>query len=177
MTLKEYLQADWVRLAFLCNLNSTFNWRKCFNPRFTPVAIIRTAYCLHVNGYIRAARLFSALNLFFFGIEVPSKLQIGPGLVLPHTVGTVLGAASIGSNATIFHQVTLGALVADFNYDLTTRPMVGDSVTISAGAKVLGAIQVGNNSVVGANAVVLQDVPMSMLAVGVPARIINLASF
>lgn len=176
MTLKEYLQADWSRLASLCNLNSMFNWRKCLNPRFAPVAIIRCSFCLHRAGYTGLAKVFSAINLFLFGIEVPSKLPIGAGLVLPHTVGTVLGAASIGANATIFHQVTLGATVADYDFNLSTRPTVGDNVTITAGAKVLGAIQLGNNSVVGANAVVLQDVPMNMLAVGIPARIINLPS-
>ncbi len=170
MTFKEYLQADWARLAFLCHLNTTFNWRKCFNPRFAPVAIIRTAYCLNVAGYIHAAKFFSAFNLFFFGIEVPSKLEIGPGLVLPHTIGTVLGGASIGSNVTIFHQVTLGAIIADYHYDLLTRPTVGDNVTITVGAKVLGAIHLGNGCVVGANAVVLNDVPENMLSVGVPAK-------
>jgi serine O-acetyltransferase len=89
--------------------------------------------------------------------------------VLPHTVGTVLGGASIGENATIFHQVTLGAVVADYHYDLSTRPTVGNDVTITVGAKVLGAIHLGNGCVVGANAVVLQDVPENCLAVGVPA--------
>lgn len=169
MTLKEYLQADWARLASLCHLNSIFNWRKCLNPRFTPVAIIRFAFCLHRAGYTRLAKVFSAMNLFLFGIEVPSKLQIGAGLILPHTVGTVLGAASIGVNATIFHQVTLGAIVADYHYDLTTRPILGNNVTIGSGAKILGSIHLENDSVVGANAVVLEDVPTNNLAVGIPS--------
>jgi serine O-acetyltransferase len=169
MTLKEFLQADWARLAQLCQLNTVFNWGRCLNPRFLPVAMIRAAFCLDRAGHKGLAKLFSALNLFFFGIEVPSKLNIGPGLVLPHTVGTVLGGASIGMNATIFHQVTLGAVVADYHYDLSTRPTVGDDVTITAGAKVLGSIFLGKGCVIGANAVVLKSVPESCLAIGVPA--------
>jgi serine O-acetyltransferase len=169
MTLKEFLQADWARLANLCHLSTAFTWNKCLNPRFAPVVIIRMAFCLNRAGYSGIAKLLSAINLFMFGIEVPSKLSIGPGLVMPHTVGTVLGGASIGANATIFHQVTLGAVVADYHYDLSTRPRVGNDVTITAGAKVLGAIHLGNGCVVGANAVVLQDVPENCLAVGVPA--------
>ncbi len=174
LTLKQFLQADWARLAQFCHLDPAFVWHRCLNPRFMPVVIIRFAFCTNRAGYLGVAKLCSALNLFLFGIEVPSKLSIGPGLVLPHTVGTVLGAASIGSNATIFHQVTLGAIVADYSYDLFTRPTVGDDVTITAGAKVLGAIQLGNGCVVGANAVVLINVPEKTLAVGVPAVIKNL---
>jgi serine O-acetyltransferase len=174
LSCREYLQADWDRFAQLTKLDATFKWSRCFNPRFAPVAIIRSSFCLQRAGYTILAKLFSAFNLFLFGIEVPSKLLIGPGLILPHTVGTVLGAASIGANATIFHQVTLGAIVADYDYDLSTRPTVGDNVTITAGAKIVGSIHIGNNSVVGANAVVLQDVPIRKLAVGIPAKIIDL---
>jgi serine O-acetyltransferase len=169
LSYREYLQADWARLAQLTKLDTTFKWSRCFNSRFAPVAIIRSAFCLQRAGNTSLAKLFSAFNLFLFGIEVPSKLLIGPGLILPHTIGTVLGAASIGANATIFHQVTLGAVVADYDYDLSTRPTLGDNVTVTAGAKILGSIHLGNNSVVGANAVVLKDVPLNNLAVGIPA--------
>jgi serine O-acetyltransferase len=171
MHLKDVLVTDWERFANLSGLDKSFKWRKCLSPRFAPVAIIRIAYRLHCGGYPRLAKMFSAFNLFMFGIEVPSKLSIGAGLVLPHTVGTVLGGASIGKNVTIFHQVTLGAIVADYEYDLSTRPTVGDGVTITTGAKVLGAIHLGNGCMVGANAVVLANVPENCLAVGVPAVI------
>jgi serine O-acetyltransferase len=171
MSFKTLLIADWERLALLSGVDKSFKWRKCLNPRFAPVVIIRAAYCLHIAGYTKLAKLFSALNLFAFGIEVPSKLAIGPGLILPHTVGTVLGGASIGKNATIFHQVTLGAITADYDYDLNKRPTVGDDVTITTGAKILGAIHLKNGCVIGANSVVLIDVPEMSLAVGVPAII------
>lgn len=91
--------------------------------------------------------------------------------MLPHTVGTILGAGRIGRNATIYHQVTLGAKIADFNYDPAERPQIGDDVLLTTGAKIIGPVRIGNGAVIGANAVVLRDVPEGALAIGVPATI------
>lgn len=87
-----------------------------------------------------------------------------------HTQGTVLGAASIGKNFTVYHQVTLGAIEMDFNYTPFLRPTIKDNVVVGVGAKVLGGLTLGNDCVIGANAVVLHDVPEGFTAVGVPAR-------
>jgi serine O-acetyltransferase len=110
------------------------------------------------------------LNFLIFKIEVPTSLKIGPGLVIPHPQGTVLGAQEIGANVTIFHQVTLGAKTADFSYDLSQRPKVCDGVTLSVGSKVLGALTLGEGAIIGANAVVLDDIPPGTTAVGIPAK-------
>ena len=172
MRLREYLDADWARLSTL----SSPNFRKrrasdALHPRFAPVVVLRCAQVLHTKGWCRVSKLFSLLNVILFGIEVPATLEIGPGLILPHTQGIVLGAASIGRNVTIYQQVTLGALEADFRFDPSLRPTVEDDVVLAAGAKVLGGVRVGSRSTVGANAVVLCDVPAQHLAVGVPARV------
>jgi serine O-acetyltransferase len=172
MRLREYLDADWARLSTL----SSPNFRKrrasdALHPRFAPVVVLRCAQVLHTKGWCRVSKLFSLLNVILFGMEVPATLEIGPGLILPHTQGIVLGAASIGRNVTIYQQVTLGALEADFRFDPSLRPTVEDDVVLAAGAKVLGGVRVGSRSTVGANAVVLCDVPAHHLAVGVPARV------
>jgi serine O-acetyltransferase len=109
-------------------------------------------------------------NVILFSLESPARLVIGPGLVIAHPYGTVIGAASIGANATFFQQVTVGAIEADFSYDSRKRPVIRDNVTLGAGSKILGGITVGDNAVVGANAVVIDDVPSDYVAVGVPAR-------
>ena len=111
---------------------------------------------------------------FLFGIEIASACSIGPGLFLPHSSGTVIGAWSIGANSTIFHGVTLGAKNLALDFDITSRPVLGDNVTIGAGAKILGGIRIGDNAVVGANSVVLSDIPSNCTVAGVPAKIISI---
>ncbi len=172
-TMRQLLDADWARLAELHGkADKRRRFGSNFSPRFAPVALLRVANALAANGWPRLANCSRFLNMVLFGLEAPSLLAIGPGLILPHTHGTVLGAARIGSNVTIFQQVTLGARVADFAYDKALRPIVEDEVTISAGAKVLGPVTLGNACTIGANAVVLDDVPSGTVAVGVPARVI-----
>lgn len=172
-SLRETLDADWERLAHASGrAQAGRRWVHHFSPRFAPVSLIRHAHALERAGWRRLAKLVQLLNFVVFGIEVPATLEIGPGLIIAHTQGTVLGGASIGRNVTIFHQVTLGARTADFSYTLALRPVVEDDVTLTAGAKVLGPVTLGRGCVVGANAVVLADVPAGALAVGVPARIV-----
>lgn len=143
----------------------------CFNPRMTPVALLRLSEFFYEHRLVVVSKFFSMLNVVIFGIEVSPRVLIGGGLFLPHTVGTVLGAARIGDNCTIMQGVTLGATGTDLGFTSSERPIIGSHVLIGAGAKVIGGITVGDHAKIGANAVVLQDVPAYALAVGVPALI------
>ena len=92
---------------------------------------------------------------------------IGPGLFIQHGVATLINGQSIGENCWINQQVTIG-------YSNTTdRPVIGNNVTINAGAKVIGGVTIGDNSIVGANAVVVKNVPRNVTVVGVPAYIVR----
>lgn len=144
-----------------------------FNPRFAPVFICRAAYALNSMGLRPFAKLFSLANFLLFGIELAARCEIGPGLCFAHTYGIVIGARRIGRNALIYHEVTIGAKEMDVAYTPEKRPLIGDDVVIGAGAKVLGGITVGNNSVIGANAVVTHDIPENSVAGGIPARVIK----
>lgn len=93
--------------------------------------------------------------------------KIGPGLFIQHGFATIISAHEIGANCWINQQVTIG-----FSND-TDRPTLGDGVTVHAGAKVIGEVYVGNFSTIGANAVVVRDVPANSTVVGVPARIVR----
>lgn len=101
--------------------------------------------------------------------EIDLNARIGGGLVLPHPNGIVIHPkVEIGPNCMIFQQVTLGGVGGNRGV-----PRLGVHVDIGAGARVLGPVTVGDHAVIGANAVVLQDVPAHALAVGIPARIIK----
>ena len=146
--------------------------RSCFAPRMMPVVFIRLAEFFFWLRMGIVAKLFSTINVVLFGLEVSPQVQIGGGLFLPHTVGTILGAELIGNNVTILQGVTLGTAEPDRGFTVSLRPVIGNNVLIGAGAKIIGRVTVGDYAKVGANAVVLQDVPPYALAVGVPARII-----
>jgi serine O-acetyltransferase len=145
-------------------------WGGIFSPRFVPVLLCRLAYYFYCLKLMPVAKLVSSMNFLLFGIEIAVSCPIGKGLFFPHTQGTVIGAWRIGENVTIFQGVTLGARELDFSYQESSRPTVGDGVTIGSGAKVLGGVVLGPGSCIGANAVVLSDVHPCMVAVGIPAR-------
>lgn len=146
-------------------------WLVFLHPRVAPVAWFRLANWLHRRRWRRLGALVSLFVQVTFRVEIPARAEIGPGLVLPHPMGIVLGSARIGARATIFQNVTLGARCFDGAYDLSTRPILEDDVTIGTGAVVLGPVRVGAGASVAANSLVLEDVPPGGTAVGVPAQI------
>ncbi|MXQ13737.1 serine acetyltransferase [Microvirga makkahensis] len=100
------------------------------------------------------------------GADIPLNCQIGGGLLLPHPNGIVIHPdAQIGPNCLIFQQVTIGTIDGGL-------PRIAGHVDIGAGAKILGPVIVGEHARIGANAVVLTDVPAGATAVGIPARLI-----
>lgn len=142
----------------------------CLNPRMAPVVLLRLAEIADRFGLSVFAKFFAMLNVVIFGIEVSPKVTIGGGLFLPHTVGTVIGADRIGENCTIMQGVTLGSAEPEIGYSPSLRPIVGNGVLIGAGAKLIGRLTVGDHAKIGANAVVVTDVPSYAVAVGVPAK-------
>lgn len=117
------------------------------------------------------ARAVSQISRFLTGIEIHPGAKIGKGLFIDHGMGVVIGeTAEIGDNVTIFHGVTLGGTGKEKG---KRHPTVGDNVVIGSGAKVLGPINIGNEAKIGANAVVLKDVPSRATAVGIPAKVIG----
>lgn len=141
------------------------------HPRILPVLLYRVSHFFYRYKIKPLSWLFCSLNQFIYGIEIAAACKIGPGLFIPHSHGTVIGAFSIGANATVFQGATLGAKYLAFDFDNSSRPMLGDNVTVGSGAKVLGGIYIGSNSTVGANSVVVSDVPSDCLVVGIPAII------
>lgn len=119
------------------------------------------------------ANFLARLNLMVNSCDIHPEAVIGPGFMIAHPTGAVIGRSVIGRDVTIQQNVTLGMrqFVGD-ETDPANYPTIGDNACISAGAVILGPIRIGNGALIGANAVVLQDVPDHCTAVGVPARII-----
>ena len=170
--LRILLRSDLQRLSISAQIQTEFKtqWLGFFNPRFIPVLIVRLSRYLYLSKWFSPfSHVLTWLNVVVFGIEFTPKCEVGGGLLLPHTVGTVVGALKIGSNATIFQGVTLGAKFADIRFTPDSRPVVGDNVIFGAGAKVLGGIVIGNGSAIAANSLVLENVLPGSIMIGVPA--------
>jgi len=115
------------------------------------------------------ARLLSQASRFMTGIEIHPGAKIGERFFIDHGMGVVIGeTAIIGDDVLIYQGVTLGGAGLEKG---KRHPTVGNNVVIGAGAKILGNIIIGDNSYVGANAVVIKDVPPNSTVVGVPGRI------
>ena len=131
----------------------------------------RIAHWFYKHKMFFIARLTSQLSRHFTGIEIHPGAKIGKGLFIDHGMGVVIGeTAEIGDNVTIYHGVTLGGTGKEKG---KRHPTVGNNVLIGCGAKVLGNIRIGDNSNIGANSVVLKDIPAGATAVGIPAKIIE----
>ncbi|MEE8275602.1 MAG: serine O-acetyltransferase [Alphaproteobacteria bacterium] len=130
------------------------------------------------RGWHLVGRLLSQFGRWVTGIEIHPAARIGRGLVIDHGMGVVIGeTAEIGDDVTLYHDVTLGGIspsVDSHNQRDTKRhPTVLDRAIIGSGAQVLGPITVGRDARVGANAVVVKDVPDGATVVGIPARVVK----
>jgi serine O-acetyltransferase len=143
---------------------------------FFSCVIFRAQAFSFQHGRLATATILRRLNLLITGADFVSGCDIGPGLLIRHPVGIVVGAgAVVGSHCTMLQQVTLGE--ADVSgRDPGHYPVVGDDVILGTGAKILGGIRIGDGAVVGANAVVTKDVGDFHVVVGVPAKSIGTAS-
>jgi serine O-acetyltransferase len=131
----------------------------------------RISHWLWNRGARLAARTFAELNRILTGVEIHPGAILGTGLFIDHATGVVIGeTAEVGDDVTIYHGVTLGGSGVDIG---KRHPTVGDRVIIGAGAKVLGPIKIGDDSRIGANAVVVKPVPSSAVVVGVPGQVIS----
>lgn len=146
---------------------------RLLHPRFLPIVLCRVSRSAMLNRIPILPKVSMYLNIILFGLEVPAACEIGPGVFFPHTYGTVIGAGRIGSRATIFQGVTLGAKELDMKFDPALRPQVGDNVVLGSGCKILGGVRIGDNVTVGANSVVLETIEPNTTVVGIPARKIS----
>ena len=129
----------------------------------------RIAHFFYKARLFLIARLISQIGRHMTGIEIHPGAKIGRGFFIDHGMGVVIGETTIiGDNVLLYQGVTLGGTGLEKG---KRHPTIGNNVVIGTGAKVLGNITVGDNSYIGANAVVIKDVPPNSTVVGVPGRI------
>ena len=128
----------------------------------------RLAHRLWARPALRGvARVLSQLTRFLTGIEIHPGATIGRRFFIDHGMGVVIGETTeIGDDVMLYHGVTLGGRSLEHG---KRHPTLGSRVTVGAGAKILGPLVIGDDSAIGANAVVTQDVPADSIATGIPA--------
>ena len=140
---------------------------------FHALLYYRVSHWFYKHGHFSFARWISQTGRFFTGVEIHPGATIGKGLFIDHGMGVVIGeTAEIGDYCTLYPGVTLGGTGKGKG---KRHPTLGSHIMIGSGAKVLGPITIGDHAKVGANALVLIDVPSYATAVGVPARVVRIA--
>ncbi|MDN4473392.1 serine O-acetyltransferase EpsC [Demequina zhanjiangensis] len=129
----------------------------------------RIAHRWWLRGHRSAARLLSQFARRWTGIEIHPGAQLGRRVFIDHGMGVVIGeTAVVGDDVLMFNNINLGGTSMSHG---KRHPTVGDRVVIGAGARILGPVYVGSDSRIGANAVVVKDVPNGATAVGIPAKV------
>lgn len=178
MTFKEYrylVLSDLYRVAGKAN-SSSLIWWVVLGGSFKYLFWLRTCrYLREKRGAKYLAYPFGRVVLnryaYRYGISIPVTTEIGSGFYIGHFGSIIVhGSAVIGKNCNISQGVTLGQANRGRNKG---HPVIGDNVYIGPGAKIVGAVNVGNNVAIGANCVVTKDIPDNSVVVGIPGRVIS----
>ncbi|MGG6312236.1 serine O-acetyltransferase [Paenibacillus macerans] len=131
----------------------------------------RFAHYFYRRRWFTIARMISQISRFFTGIEIHPGARIGNRLFIDHGMGVVIGeTCEIGDDVVIYQGVTLGGSGKEKG---KRHPTVGSNVVIGSGAKVLGSFRIGDQANIGANSVVLKEVPAGSTVVGIPGKVVR----
>jgi serine O-acetyltransferase len=152
--------------AIKSKLELLFNY-----PGVWAIVWYRIAHFFYKNNFKILARIIMGITQFFTNIDIHPGAKIGKRVFIDHGIGVVIGeTAIIGDDVTIYQGVTLGGVSLNKG---KRHPTIQNNVTIGGGAKVLGNITISKGSKIGANSVVVKDVPPYSTVVGIPAKIIH----
>ena len=143
-------------------------WEILLYPGVLALGLHRVAHWLFVADLFFLARFVNHLSRFLTAIDIHPGAKIGRNFFIDHGFTVIGETAEIGDDVMLYHQVTLGGATME---QVKRHPTIGDNVMVGAGAKIIGPVTVGSGSSVGANAVVVKDVPEGSTAVGIPATI------
>ena len=146
------------------------------NRGFQAIILYRLSRALWQRGVPLLPLVLTRLAQSLFAVDIAYQADLGPGIVIVHGFGLVIGSETvIEGDCCLFHGVTLGDRGSEWvgSSRPDGHPTLETNVMVGAGAKILGPIRIGRSSIIGANAVVLRDVPPFSIMAGVPARIVG----
>jgi serine O-acetyltransferase len=139
-------------------------------PGFHAVLVYRLAHWFWTRRLYFLGRFTSHVGRALTGIEIHPGAAIGKAFFIDHGMGVVIGETSeIGDNVTLYHGVTLGGTTWRKG---KRHPTIGNNVVVGAGAKVLGPVKIGDNTRIGANSVVISEIPSNSVVVGIPGKVV-----
>ncbi len=174
------LNLQYILDFFISDVNAAFNKDPAARsiievltsyPGIKAILIHRIAHFFWKLGMPFVPRYLSEIARQMTGIEIHPGAQIGKDFFIDHGSGVVIGETSeIGDNVTLFQGVVLGGVATD---PVKRHPTLGNNIVVGTGAKLLGPIKIGDNVRIGANSVIVQDVPPNSVVVGVPGRVVS----
>jgi len=163
---EDFLNAYKNDPALTSKLDLIFNY-----PGIWAIAWYRIAHKLYISNFKRLARIIMGINQIFTNIDIHPAAQIGKRVFIDHGFGVVIGETTIIEDDVLIYQgVTLGGVSLTHG---KRHPTIKKGAVIGAGAKILGNIEIGEHAKIGANSVVVKQVPDCSTAVGIPAHIIE----
>lgn len=160
-----------IKVIKMCDPAITSSFEALLYPSFKALVYYKIAHYFYEKKHYLIARFLSERAKRKTGIEIHPGATIGKGLFIDHGTGVVIGeTAIIKDNVTMFHGVTLGGTGKEKG---KRHPTIGNNVFIGCGAKILGNIEIGDNTKIGANAVILKNTPANVTVVGIPGQIVK----
>ncbi len=173
----RFLRAD-LRYLMRSRRRTPMRWLAAVltNRGFHSILLYRLSHALWCRGIPILPLTLTRLSQHLFGVDIAPQAQLGPAVVIVHGFGLVIGnQVVIEGECILFHGVTLGNRGSEWLPCSREdgHPYVGKNTIFSAGCKILGPLTVGSHSIVGANAVVIEDVPEGSVVGGIPARVLS----
>jgi len=173
-SLLDTLEQDFQRYSSKKGNIWRYFYKAVARAEFRAVVLYRLAAWFKQRKMYRMAGLCQRLMHHLCHCWISASAEIGPGFFIAHVGGLVIGGYTrIGANCDVRQNITFGGNYNKTSEDGRSQPWVGDNVSIGVGAVILGPVRIGSNSIIGANAVVVSDVPENVIVGGVPARIIK----
>ena len=170
----ENLEMDYLRYGGSRGNVFMYMWRFLKCRGFRATTLYRLAHWCKLHRFKLGVAICLRSMRHLCHCSIGAGCEIGGGLKIAHSFGLVIGGNTIlGKNCDVRQNVTFGGNYRKTGHDGRTKPLLGDNVSVGAGAVILGPVKIGSNSVIGANAVVTRDIPENVIAAGVPARVIK----